>query len=170
MINRDNEDRAKKILLLFFSLLLVTSLFVSVFLVTRVHTAEIASTLQMITNQTSTGDSYAVELPRPYHSGGCSVYVSDNTTAVTAVSIRMDGNNCTVRTCGADRAIVFDTLGLATFSFNATELTPQVINGKSYMVGSFSLIGLPINTVRMRIQTLTGTGTKVNAFCTWIGG
>ncbi|MBF0459314.1 MAG: hypothetical protein HQK99_15600 [Nitrospirae bacterium] len=114
-------------------------------------------------NDNKTGDGVPLDLSAlkigEFKTWTCDVDVSDNTT--TAVSVAINGNQCTQGKCSLSSLNKFSPTAIALYSLNSSELAAGF--------ASFAIDNTPLQRIRASLVTLTGgTNPHVTVRCTGV--
>ncbi|MBF0320417.1 MAG: hypothetical protein HQL01_11510 [Nitrospirae bacterium] len=111
-------------------------------------------------NDNTTGSGVVKDVSaNEFKTWSCDVSVSD--TTVSAVEVRIDGNQCTAAKCGTAALNKFSPTPMALYSMAPAELAAGI--------GSFAIVDIPVQRIRASLVTLTGgTNPYVAVRCTGV--
>ncbi|MCG6552267.1 MAG: hypothetical protein L7F77_08065 [Candidatus Magnetominusculus sp. LBB02] len=114
-------------------------------------------------NDNKTGDGLPVNLyqlkPGEFRTWSCDIEVSDNST--TAVTVAINGNQCTQAQCRPSSLNKFSPIAIALYNMNSTELAAGF--------ASFRIVDTPVQRIRASLVTLMGgTNPNITVRCTGV--
>ncbi|MEO5361959.1 MAG: hypothetical protein H7843_16215 [Nitrospirota bacterium] len=116
--------------------------------------------MYVLYNDNKTGDGEVLDVSHTeFRTWSCDIDVSQNTT--TAVSVVINGNQCTPAQCSPSRLNKFSPTAIALYHLSPSELAAGF--------ASFSIVDTPVQRIRASVVTLTGgTNPYVTVRCTGV--